>query len=167
MPAGQDRAGLSHLLVGGVENRRHSLLRQLLGELGDRQGQQRASAHREHVVEGVRRCDRPEVTRVIDKRWEKVEREDERRAVVEPVDGSVVGRGEPDEQILRLCGDEPGEQLLEAGGGVLGRAAARGHELGELHGHAWMVGTVPKRELSLQRRGASRSPGPDPFGVRP
>ena len=65
--------------------------------------------------------------------------------VVEPIDGGVVGRGEPDEQILRLRGDEPREQLLEAGGGVLGRAAAGGDELGQLHGHAWMVGTVPRR----------------------
>ena len=145
VPAGQDRPRLAHLRVGGVENRRHRLLRELLGKLGDRQGEQRASAHREHVVEGVRRRDRPEVTRVVDERWEEVEREDERGAVVEPIDGSVVGRGEPDEQILRLRGDEPREQLLEAGGGVLGRAAAGGDELGQLHGHGWMVGTCPPR----------------------
>jgi hypothetical protein len=62
---------------------RDGLLRQLLRELGDREGQQRPPAHREHVVEGVRRRDRPEVARVVDERREEVEREDERRLVVE------------------------------------------------------------------------------------
>ena len=70
--------------------------------------------------------------------------------VVEPVDGGVVRRREPDEQILRLDGHEAGQQLLEPGGRVLGRAAAGGDELGQLHGHAWMVGTAPTG-LSLRR----------------
>ena len=56
----------------------------------------------------------PKSARVVDERREEVEREDERGLVVEPVDGGVVGRREPDQQILRLGGHEPGEELLQA-----------------------------------------------------
>ena len=93
--------------------------------------------------------------RVVDERREEVEREDQRGAVVEAVDRGVVGRRKPDKQVLGLRRDEPGEQLLEAGGRVLGRAAARGDELGELHGHV--------------ANGMERAPicGENPSGVSP
>ena len=92
VPAGEDRAGLAHLPVGGAEDRGDRLLRQLLRELGDREREQRPAAHREDVVQRVGRGDRPEVVRVVDERREEVEREDERGLVVEAVDGRVVGR---------------------------------------------------------------------------
>src|SRR6476619_6542696 len=54
--------------------------------------------------------------------------------VVQPVDGRIVGRREPDEQVLGLGRDETSEQLLEARGRVLGGAAPAGSEVGELYG---------------------------------
>ncbi len=87
--------------------------RQLLRERGDRESEKRCAAHREDVVERVRRRDAPEQRRVVDERREEVEREHERTLVVELVDRGVVGGVEADEQILRLGGDEALEQLLE------------------------------------------------------
>ena len=63
--------------------------------------QQRRATHGEDVVERVRGRDRAEVARVVDHRWEEVDREHERALVVEPVHGRVVRRVEPDEQV---CG---------------------------------------------------------------
>ena len=81
-------------------------------------------AHREHVVERVRRRDRAEVPGIVDERREEVDGEDERALVVEPVHGRVVGRVEPDEEIRRLGRHEPREQLLEPRRRVLRGAAA-------------------------------------------
>ena len=119
--------------VGAVEDRAHHLVRQLLGQRRDREREQRHAAHREHVVERVRRGDRAEVVRVVDDRREEVDREDERTLVVEPVDRSVVRRVEADEQVLRLGRHEPAQQLLEPGRRVLRRAAAGRREVGQLH----------------------------------
>ena len=66
--------------------------------------------------------------RVVDDRWEEVDGEDDRALVVEPVDGGVVGRVEPDQEVLSLAAREAREQGLEACGRVLGCAAARSRE---------------------------------------
>ena len=83
------------------------------GKRGDREREQRHAAHREDVVQRVRRGDRAEVVGVVDDRREEVDREDERPLVVELVDRRVVGRVEPDEQVLGLGGHEAAQQLLE------------------------------------------------------
>ena len=67
-------------------------------------------------------------------RREEVGREDERALVVELVDGGVVGRVEPDEEVLRRRRREAGEELLEPGRRVLRRAPASGLEAGEPRG---------------------------------
>ena len=133
MAAGEDRARLAHLPVGAVEDRAHDLDRQLLRQRRDRQREQRLTTHREHVVQRVRGRDRPEVVRVVDDRREEVDREDERTLVVELVDRGVVGRVEPDEQVLGLGGHEAAQQLLEARRRVLRRAPARRRQVGQLH----------------------------------
>jgi hypothetical protein len=83
--------------------------RQLLREGRDREREQRRAAHRENVVERVGGGDCTVVARVVDDRREEVEREDERPLVVEPVDSRVVGRCEPDEEVLRFGRDEAGQ----------------------------------------------------------
>jgi hypothetical protein len=109
VPTGQQGARGADLRVGRGEDLGQHLQRQLLGKGRDREGQQRGSAHREDVVEGVRRRDRAVVARVVHDRREEVEREDQGTLVVEAVDGGVVGRREPDEQVLGLGGHEAGE----------------------------------------------------------
>ena len=84
--AGEDPAGRAHLLVGGAEDRGERLVRQALRKGGDREREQRRAAHREDVVERVRRRDAPEERGIVDERREEVEREDERALVVELVD---------------------------------------------------------------------------------
>ena len=115
--SGEDRPGLAHDLVGSGEDLAQHLGRQLFGECGDREREQRHAAHREDVVERVRRRDRAEVARIVHDRWEEVDREDERALVVEPVDGSVVGRIEPDEQIGGLDRDEAARSVSSRAAG--------------------------------------------------
>ena len=121
--------------------------RKLFGERRDGEREQRGAAHGEDVVERVRRGDRAERARVVDQRREEVDREDDRPIVVEPVDRRVVRGVEPDEEVLRLGGDEPGEQRLEPRGCVLRGASARPRERGELHGlDAGTVGRTRRQE---------------------
>ena len=134
VPPGQQRPGRPHLAVGRKKNRTYGFYRQLLRKGCDRQRDERQAAHREDVVEGVRRRDRPEVVRIVDDRREEVDREHERAFVVEPVDGRVVRGVEAHEQVLRLGGDEAAQQLLEPRRGVLRGAAARRREVGQLRG---------------------------------
>ena len=131
--AREQPAGRAHLRVGRGEDLGEHLDRQLLGERGDREREQRRPAHREHVVQRVRRGDRAVVAGVVDDRREEVEREDDRALVVDAIDGGVVRRREPDEQVLRLDGHEALEQLLETRSRVLRRAPAARGEIREPH----------------------------------
>src|SRR5204863_6806486 len=89
-----------------------------------------------------------------DDRREEVDREDERALVVELVDGRVVGRVEADEQILRLCRNEPAQKLLQARRRVLRGAPAGGREVGQLDArrHAHTV-TAAAARRSRRRSG--------------
>jgi hypothetical protein len=129
--AREDASRFAHLLARAGEDGSDGLDRQLFGEDGDRERDERSAAHCEDVAEGVRRRDRPVVGRVVDDRREEVEREDERALVVEPVHGCVVGRCEPDEEVVCLGRREAREELLQACGRVLRGAAAAGGEVGE------------------------------------
>ena len=152
--AREDPAGGAHLLVGRAEDRRERLVGQALREGGDREREQRQPAHREDVVERVRRRDPAEERRVVDERREEVEREDERALVVELVDDRVVGGREADEEVLGLRGHEAAQELLEPRRGVLRGTAAARRERGELHRHASNV--REERPGNTQRRPGSR-----------
>ena len=159
--AGEDPAGRAHLLVGGAEDRGERLVRQALREGGDREREERRAAHREDVVERVRRGDAPEERGVVDERREEVEREDERALVVELVDDGVVGGREPDEEVLGLGGHEAPQKLFEPGGGVLGGAAAARRERGEafvMHSPR-SVQTVRSRPQTDAKRPGRRNGG--------
>ena len=56
---------------GGVEHRPHGRDVELLWKRRDREGEERPPAHREDVVQGVRRGDRAEERRVVDERAER------------------------------------------------------------------------------------------------
>ena len=131
--AREQPARLAHLRVGGGEDLGEHLDRQLLGERGDREREQRRASHREHVVQRVRRGDRAVVAGIVDDRREEVEREDDRALVVDAIDRGVVRRREPDEQVLRLDGNEALEQFLETRRRVLRRAAAARGQIREPH----------------------------------
>ncbi len=129
MSSGKQGARGSNLLVGRGEDRAEHLDRQLFGKRRDRERQEGRAAHGEHIVESVRRRNRSVVGRVVHDRREEIEREDQGALVVEPVDGGVVRRREPHEQVLSLCRHETREQLLQAGRGILGGAAPAGSEV--------------------------------------
>jgi hypothetical protein len=107
VPAREGRAGLLHLRRRGVEDRAYRLDRELLRERGDGEREQGFPSHSEDVVQGVDRRDGTEERRVVDHGRKEVGREDEGALVVEAVDGRVVRRREPDEQVLRIGGAKP------------------------------------------------------------
>ena len=153
MTSSEHRTGRTHLCVGAVEDRPHCLDREILRQRGDGECEQGRTAHGEDVVERVRGGDRAEITRVVDDGWEEIDREDERALVVELVDGGVVARIEPDEEVLRLRRHESAQQLLESRSGVLGRAPAGRRQIRELH----LPRTVEPRE---KNGGGRRGPPP-------
>jgi len=67
----------------------------------ERQCEQRASAHRVHVGDRIRRGDGAEVERVVDDRHEEIGRRNNRLRVIDLVHGGVVARLDADEQLRR------------------------------------------------------------------
>ena len=144
--AGERAARLADLGRRALEDRGQHVTWQVLWKGRDRQGEQHAAAHREHVGERVRRGDLAVRPRVVDQRREEVERADDREVVADSVDGGVVGRG------------QPGDQLIGGvGRGVRAQAAQRvGEEVGaELRGTAAAVGQVGQAER-VRRQGLER-----------
>ena len=160
--ARQDRPGLPRRLRRARQHLAEHLDGQLLGKRGHREREQRPAAHREHVVERVRRRDPAERARIVDDGREEVDGEHERRPLVEAVHGRVVGGIEPDQQVCSIRGDEAAEQLLEPRGRVLRRAPARLREARQRRlRHPASVG---KESGSRTRtRGATRGSPPSPL----
>ena len=159
----EDRARAADDLVGAREDLAQHLRRQLLRKCGDREREQRRPAHREDVVECVRRRDRAEVAGVVHDRREEVDREDERALVVEAIDGGVVRRIEPHEQVGCVDRDEAGEQLLEPRRRVLRGTPTRPRERGERRGACHVTHSTFVEESSGRRRtmvAESHTPSP-------
>ena len=148
--AREQRTGRAHLRVGRGEELSEHLHRKLLRKRGDRQREQRRPAHREHVVERIRRGDRTVIGSVVDDRREEVEREDQRAFVVEPVDRCIVGRRESDEQIFCVGGNETREQLLEPRGRVLRSTSSTCGEVGQFHSAGLGVQVPPPVRLNSE-----------------
>ncbi len=165
VPSREQRTRGADRLVSSLEDRAQHARGQLFGKGGHREREERRAPHGEDVVECIRRRDGAEVARVVHHGREEVDGEDERALVVELVDRGVVGRAEPDEQVLGLRRDEAREQLVEPARGVLGRAAAGRDELRELHlarGHAL---TVRVRENAAVARSALVTGGSRGIGL--
>ena len=131
--AGQRAARLADLRRRAVEDGREHVPRQLLGKRRDRQGEQHAAAHREHVTQGVRRRDLAERPRVVDERRKEVQRADDREVVGDAVRGRVVGRRKPGDQLvgLRAAGPQARQGVGEEVGAQLRGAAAAVGQLGQ------------------------------------
>ena len=85
-----------------VEDAADRLDRQLVDRHADeRQREQRRAAHRVDVRDRVGRGDPAEVVRIVDDGHEEVGRRDDRLALVQLVDGGVVGGLDADEERLR------------------------------------------------------------------
>jgi hypothetical protein len=156
VPAGEDRTRRADLRVRGGEHLREQLARQVLRKRGDREREERRPAHREDVVQRVRRGDRAVVGRVVDDRREEIDREDDRLLVVQLVHRRVVGRRQADEQVLVGDRREAAQQLLEERRRVLGCAPPGRGEIGELDGagcvHSYAPPVVERRIVGIRRR---------------
>jgi hypothetical protein len=112
--SGERPAALPNGFRGAVEHLGHDVAWQLIGERRDRQREQDAATHREHVAHRVRCGDLPEGPRVVDQRREEVDRPDDREVVADAIRSRVIGRLEPGDQLVRrrLCA-EPGQRLRQ------------------------------------------------------
>ena len=167
----EHRSRLFDLGRRGIEGRANGLDRELLRKRGHRERQERPAAHGEDIVQRVGRRDRAEQGRVVDHGRKEVDREDDRLLVGEPVDGSVVGGVEADEEVLGGRRDEAGEKLAEPRRRVLRGAPPTGFEAGpprgSLHGMERTSGLAATRPYGCPtmtgtlRRVLVRAPRPE------
>jgi hypothetical protein len=129
--AGHSPPGLRHGLGRGLEDGGHRLPGQGLREGGQVQGHRHPRPHGEHVGAGVGRRHRAEVGGVVDQRGEEVGGGHERDVVGDPVDGGIVERGQPDEEVGVAAAGEVVDQAAQGGGAPLGGAAPTVGPLGE------------------------------------
>ncbi len=141
--AGERSARLANLGRSAVEDRRHRLPRQLLGEGRDREGKQDSAAHRKDIAQRVCRGDLAVHSRIVDERGKEVERPDDRQIGGHEVCRGIVGRGEADDE-LRGCtlGPQVGQGVGEQVGPELGRAAPAIRELGQAERGCLCHGTL-------------------------
>ncbi len=175
VPASEGPAGLADLRRRPVEDRRHRVPRQLLGERRDRQGEEDAAAHREHIAQRVRGRDLAERSGIVDQRRKEVERADDRELVTDPVRGRVVGSFQTRDQLRGLgsAGAQAAQRIGQQVRAELRRASAavgqlrqadRGEAGSVERRHEAMIGglteaPVRARFASLRRRQPCRRPG--------
>ena len=142
--AGDDGACFADLVGSAAEDVGDDVGGEILGEGGDVEGEEDASAHGVDVGHGVGGGDRAELVGVVDERGEEVEGLDERAIVIDRVDGGVVGARESDEQLGVLGGRELGTEMAQhvsqALGAELGASTAAAGEVGEADGPVVAIG---------------------------
>ena len=160
--AGKGAARLADLGRSPVEDLRHHVPRQLLGERRDRQGEEDAATHREHVAHRVRGGDLAERAGIVDERWEEVDRADDREVVADAIRRRVVRWLEAGDE-LRRCRHrtEAGERLGQHVGTELGRTPAAIGERRETEarhvGERRHVSMIWRRSSDHRRRGSGNA----------
>ena len=108
-----------------------NLLGQVLREADDVQREEGDPAHCVDVAERVHHGDRAEIVGVVDDRREEVDRLNHGQVVRQAVDGSVVARVEPDEQVIVLHMGEVAQDLAEVLRAELPRSTRAGRQTGK------------------------------------
>ena len=136
-PPASDAPRLADLGRGRLEDRRQGVAREVLGEGCDRQREQHAPTHREHVGQGVGGRDLAVGRWIVDERREEVEGAEDREVVGDPVGGGVVGRVEAGDQVAVLGSRTKARQRVgeEVRAELRGATAAVG-EIGQADGGA-------------------------------
>jgi hypothetical protein len=99
----QDGAGFFDLLRPAPQDGDHHLRRKIGRHHEQVERQEGLGAHRVQIGKGIGGGDLAEVEGVIDNRGEEIGRDDERPARIQPPDGGVIRRAEPDQQVgIRL-----------------------------------------------------------------
>ena len=111
--AGDDDARLLRNVHSAEQHAPEHLLWQVLREADDVERKERSAPHGVDVAERVHRRDSAEVVGVVDDRWEEIDRLDYGQVVRQAVDGRIVARVEPDEQVIVLHVGEVAQDLAE------------------------------------------------------
>ncbi len=123
--SGEHGAGLQDLLAGaGDDAGQHLGAEDVPREAQQVQGRQGAAAHGVDIAQGVGRGDPAEEHGIVHRRRDDVRREHEGALVVEPVDGRVVARLEPHEEVRVDLLREPFQQSGESDRTHFRRSAA-------------------------------------------
>src|SRR5438045_1054252 len=97
--AGDGAASLRDLVDRALEDALQLRERRVLGPRRDVKSEQHLAAHRVDIGHRVRGADRAGGVRVVDDRWEEIQRLDDREVARNEIDGRIVGHIETDEQI--------------------------------------------------------------------
>ena len=126
--AGDGAAGLGDLVGAPRNDPGGDIRRQVLGEGSNVEGEHDLAAHRVDIGHGVGGGDGAVLPGVIDERGEEIEGGDDGRARIDAVDGGIVGRPEPGEEVgMRFGVERLGQWRQNLRQGLrarLGRSAA-------------------------------------------
>ena len=126
--AGDGAAGLGDLVGAAADDAGGDVGREVLGEGGDVEGEHDLAAHRVDVGHGVGGGDGAVLPGVVDERGEEVEGGNDGGARVDAVDGGIIGRPEPGEEVgMRFGVERLGQWRQNLRQGLrarLGRSAA-------------------------------------------
>ena len=156
MAAGDDNARISRRVHAAKQDASENLLRQVLREADDVQREERDAAHGVDVAERVHHGDGAEIVGVVDDRREEVDRLNHGQVVRQAIDGSVVARVEPDEQIIVLHVGEVAQDLAEVLGAELPRSTRAGRQTGKTELFCCHAGIIDS--IADGRRGRSALP---------
>ena len=126
--------GLARLVGAPLQHPGKQVEVQVLGPPEQVEGQDRPSSHGVAVAEGVGRRDGAPDVGVVDDRGEKVDGQQQRQVVADPVDGGVVGRVESQQEVRVLAAvvlAEAAQDLRQVTGTELAGSAGAVRELGE------------------------------------
>ena len=99
VPTGYHPPGLGYLFGCAAQDLADDSRRQLGREGGNTQSQEHLPPHGIHIAHGIDRSDSAIDIGIVDHRGEKVGGKDECLVVVNPIDGSVIGRAEAYQEI--------------------------------------------------------------------
>ena len=127
--AGDGAASLRDLVDRALEDALQLRERRVLGPRRDVKSEQHLAAHRVDIGHRVRGADRAGGVRVVDDRWEEIQRLDDREVARNEIDGRIVGHIETDEQIRgTLLTAHRTQYLRQWAGAQLGPSAGAGGE---------------------------------------
>ena len=155
--AGDDTAGLGHLVRAALKDAGHRFAREVPREARHVQGQEDSAPHGVDVAHRVGGRDHPVEIRVVHDGREEVHRLDDRLLVVQSIDGGVVAPLQPDQEVRVPVRADVRKNLVEVRRTQLGRSAGAGRILGEPDGFAGLlIGFRCPHILSMVLAGAAR-----------
>ena len=134
MPADDKTLRLGGLGVAALQSAPQNRLVQRRRKAHHIEGNQRPAAHRVHIRQRIGGGDRPKFIRIIGNRREKIHGNDQCRIVVDPINGGVIARLGPHQQVRMPQQRNIAQDLAQVLQRKLGRSTGAMRKLGEADG---------------------------------